>query len=181
MGSADRFLVGAIWVVVTKALGSVGFALVSQHVHAMAPCAWCILQRLQMILGAGVALSSLVPAGRWRGALLAGASAIFLSGLGAALYQVLVASKVQGCAFSVAARIVDALRLESLSPALFQIQAGCAESEAALFGLPYGVWSGLAFLGLAIACGALAVRCWQVRSPADRRVGRQALPEPRME
>ncbi|MDP1194581.1 disulfide bond formation protein B, partial [Klebsiella pneumoniae] len=66
------------------------------------------------------------------------------AGLTAAVFQHEVASQTASCAMGLADKIVTALNLEDLWPAVFMITANCAEAAAYRFiGLPYEVWSGL--------------------------------------
>ena len=71
-------------------------------------------------------------------------------GLTAAVFQHEVASQTASCAMGLADKIVTALDLEDLWPAVFMITANCAEAAAYRFiGLPYEVWSGLLFAAMA--------------------------------
>ena len=72
------------------------------------------------------------------------------AGLTAAVFQHEVASQTASCAMGLADKIVTALDLEDLWPAVFMITANCAEAAAYRFiGLPYEVWSGLLFAAMA--------------------------------
>ena len=60
------------------------------------------------------------------------------------------ASQSASCAMGLAEKILTALNLEELWPPVFMATANCADAAAArLIGLPYEVWSGLLFAGLA--------------------------------
>ena len=79
------------------------------------------------------------------------------AGLTAAVFQHEVASQTASCAMGLADKIVTALNLEDLWPAVFMITANCAEAAAYRFiGLPYEVWSGLLYI-LTAATALLAL------------------------
>ena len=84
-------------------LGSVAFAVFSQHVLGMMPCAWCVFQRLIFILIALVCLlvnfsKSLL----YQKILAALAVALSVGGMVAAWYQFSVASVSFSCDMSFA-------------------------------------------------------------------------------
>lgn len=137
-------------------LAGLAAALFSQHVLGMAPCAWCVLQRM---LCAAIALVSLgglafrhcaIARRVAGGAALAGA----IGGVVAALYQHNVAAKQFSCDLSFADRVVTGSGLDTLMPSVFGIYATCAESAVNLLGIPYEFWS----LMLFVVMGVLALR-----------------------
>lgn len=131
---------------------AVGVALVAQHQFGVKPCPWCVLQRgLFLLIGAFSLLGWAVQARRGlRQAALVVVLVLCAAGLTAAVFQHEVASQNASCALGLADRIVTALNLEELWPSVFMITANCAEAAAyRLLGLPYEVWSGLLFAGLA--------------------------------
>jgi protein dithiol:quinone oxidoreductase len=134
------------------AFGSLAAALISQHVYDMQPCAWCVLQRL-IFLAIGVfALLGLV----WRGAAGSRVSATFglllaVAGIAAAIWQHFVAAKSASCNLTLADRVVGATRLDQLLPDVFEARASCADAAVNLLGIPYAMWSALAFALCAIA------------------------------
>lgn len=131
---------------------AVGVALVAQHQFGVKPCPWCVLQRgLFLLIGAFSLLGWLVQARRGlRQAALVVVLVLCAAGLTAAVFQHEVASQNASCALGLADKIVTALNLEELWPSVFMITANCAEAAAyRLLGLPYEVWSGLLFAGLA--------------------------------
>jgi disulfide bond formation protein DsbB len=69
--------------------------------------------------------------------------ALLLSGLGiaAAIYQHEGAAKLASCDLTLADKVVNALGLESLWPAMFQVTASCADAHVTMLGLPYERWS----------------------------------------
>jgi len=153
------------------------FALIAQHLWSMLPCAWCIVQRIDVIL---LLLTSLV------GALLArvapraapGLSALCMLGLAggglwSAWHQHSVAAKQLSCAFTWADRTLMRLALDTRWPDMFQVQATCADAaQSRLLGLPFELWSAAWFavvLALAVRTLHLAV---QPRSKIpERQVG----------
>jgi disulfide bond formation protein DsbB len=142
------------WLVLLVSLGAVGAALVSQHVFDMQPCPWCVLQRLIFVALALAALLGLL----WRslvGRRVAAALGIVLAALGAAsaLWQHAVAARSASCNLTLADRVIGALQLDALLPAVFAATASCADAAVQLLGLPYEYWSLALFsmLGLALA------------------------------
>ncbi len=136
-------------------LAAVGFALVSQHVFGMQPCAWCVLQRL--ILLAIAAVCSLAGTGwgsamvRRLGAALAGLLA--LCGITAAWYQYSVASQSFSCAQTFADRFIAGSGLDAALPWLFGIYASCMDARVRLLGVEYALWG----LMLFVLCALLAL------------------------
>lgn len=131
---------------------AVGAALVAQHGFDMQPCPWCILQRIVFIaIGVVCAIGALF-ASRGGGA-AAGALALMLAlaGGAAALWQHFVAAKSASCNLTLADRIIGALGLESLLPALFQVTASCADAAATVAGVAFEFWSLALFVLLALA------------------------------
>ncbi|MFM7532853.1 MAG: disulfide bond formation protein B [Rubrivivax sp.] len=140
------------------ALAGVAAALVSQHLFDMQPCAWCVLQRLLFLLIALVALAGLL---RREPALRVSASAavvaLALAGVGAALWQHLVAAASPSCRLTLADRIVSGLGLDALLPDVFAARASCAEASVSMLGVPYALWSlALFVLTAALAASAAA-------------------------
>lgn len=137
-----------LWGVAILALFSVGVALVSQYQYDMRPCPWCILQRLIFLVVAAVCIVAALSRSR---ALRIGLSMLgvllCLAGMAAALYQNLVASKLESCALTLADRILTALGVEAWWPWLLAIQGSCADAAVDLLGLPYELWS-LALFGV---------------------------------
>lgn len=123
-------------------IGGVLIALLGQHVFGMRPCAWCILQRFIFLLLGLVCIVGSVLHAAWDRRAMAGL-ALVLSGLGiaAAIYQHEVAAKLASCNLTLADKVVNALRLESLWPAMFQVTANCADAHVTMLGLPYERWS----------------------------------------
>ncbi len=140
------------------ALSAVGVALLTQHVGGMMPCPWCVLQRLQLVAIAAIALLGVLTT---RPALQkASAAGVFLlaaSGLAAALWQHFVAAATASCNMTLADRIVGGLGLDGLLPEVFAAYASCADAAVKIVGLPYEFFSGALFVFLA----ALAVWAWR--------------------
>ena len=137
--------------VAALAVGVVVAALVSQHAYAMEPCPWCVLQRLIFLAIAAFAVLGLV----WRGpagSRVAGTFALLLAvaGIAAALWQHFVAAKSASCNLTLADRVMNATQLDRLLPDVFEARANCAEAAVDLLGVPYAIWSALAFLVCAI-------------------------------
>ncbi|CAM4000884.1 disulfide bond formation protein B [Roseateles saccharophilus] len=131
---------------------AVGVALVAQHQFGVKPCPWCVLQRLIFLaIGTFSLLGWLVqPRRSLRQAALVVVLMLCAAGLTAAVFQHEVASQSASCAMGLADKIVTVLNLEDLWPSVFMITANCAEAAAYRFiGLPYEIWSGLLFVGMA--------------------------------
>ncbi len=157
---------------------ALGWALFAQHGLGMLPCAWCIVQRIDVIL---LLVVSLVGARLSRVAPRAapGVSALIVLSLAAggglaAWHQHTVAAKQLSCAFTWADRTLMALGLENWWPAVFQVQASCADAaQATLLGWPFELWSA-AWFGVCVLWSlrilALALR------PRSQLVHRSGLP-----
>lgn len=124
--------------------GSVGAALISQHMYGYQPCAWCVFQRFIFLsigffsfFGFVMKVNITVPI-----------IAIVLACLGqyVAVYQFFVASKSFDCSLSFAENFVKTLSLDRILPGMFEIRALCADSVKPLLGINYEIWSYLAFL-----------------------------------
>lgn len=128
------------------------FALISQHVFDMQPCAWCVLQRLIFLMIAAICLlvnfsSSLLY--QKIIALLAAITAI--SGIVSAWYQYSVASVTFSCDMTFADRFISrTLGLDEALPWLFGIYATCMDAAVELFGIEYSIWSLVLFAVIAI-------------------------------
>lgn len=136
------------------AFASVAIALVTQHAFGMEPCAWCIVQRVLMIIAALAAATAALLRVR-RGparAAVAVALAAAGAGLSAAAWQQGVASQSLSCARTLADRVLQGSGLPYLWPAVFEATASCADANQPLLGLPYAAWSGLVFLAIALLC-----------------------------
>lgn len=137
------------------AIASIAVALVTQHVYGMEPCPWCIVQRVLMIVvavAAAVAAVLRVRRGAARPA-VAVALVAALAGLAAAAWQQGFAAQSLSCARTFADRVLQGSGLPLAWPAMFEATASCAEANQPLLGLPYAVWSGAAFLMIALLCG----------------------------
>lgn len=139
-------------------IAAVGFALFSQYVLQMAPCAWCVLQRL--ILLAIAAVCGLAGTG-WGSRLVHRLGAILtlvLSVLGmlAAWYQYSVASASFSCAQTLADRLISGSGLDASMPWLFGIYASCMDARVELLGIEYALWGMIVFA----LCAVLALWVW---------------------
>ena len=146
-GRVDAAL-GAIFVFCVAAVAG---ALVSQYRFGMDPCPWCILQRAiycAIGIAALIGLAWRRPAGRLTGAVLA--LLLALAGMAAALWQHFVAAASQSCNLTLADRIMNATRLPTLLPEVFEPRASCADAAVSLFGVSYDLWSFAGFVLLAV-------------------------------
>ena len=136
------------------ALAGVTLALIGQYGFDMRPCPWCILQRLTFV---AIALLCLLGAALPLRRVAAGLAIVLaLLGSSAALYQHFVAAKSPSCNLTLADKIIDGLRLESLLPSLFQITGSCADAAVSVLGVPFEFWSlGLFIVLLIVALPVL--------------------------
>ena len=146
-GSSVRWLAA----IALLSVGAVAAALVSQHVYDMQPCPWCVLQRGIFAMIALACVLGLL----WRSAAgrITSASLIFLlsaSGVAAAAWQNFVAAKSASCNLTLADKIVSALKLDTLLPAVFSATASCADAAVNLLGVPYAFWAMGLFAVLAL-------------------------------
>jgi protein dithiol:quinone oxidoreductase len=140
----------------------VGLALVLQHGFSMKPCAWCTFQRLlYLVLGVLLLIASRVVMARNPNlktgvALALVAELIAAGGLWAALHQHFVASASASCDLTLADRVIMAVDLDKLLPWLFKASAACDQANMPLLGLPFALWSALAF-GLLMLIALLGI------------------------
>ena len=139
-------------VIAAASVSAVLAALVSQHVFDMQPCPWCVLQRAifcAIALAAAVGFLWRVAAGR----VLAGGLVLLLglSGVASSLWQHFQAAASASCNLTLADKIISALKLDSLLPAVFLATANCADAAVNLLGVPYDFWSLGLFALLALA------------------------------
>jgi disulfide bond formation protein DsbB len=136
-------------------LAAVGFALISQHVFGMQPCAWCVLQRLILLAIAAVCLLTGTGWGSTVVSRLGAALAALLALAGgvAAWYQYTVASHSFSCEQTFADRLIAGSGLDAALPWLFGIYASCMDARVSLLGVEYALW-GLVLFAL---CGILAL------------------------
>ena len=151
----QRALFGAALAV---GLGAVGAALYTQQVMDMQPCPWCVLQRLEFLAIALVALPGVLLRARLAQRVAAGLMLLLgLTGVATALWQHFVAASSTSCNLTLADQIVRGLGLDELWPPVFAAYASCADAATRLLGVPYEFWSLLLFAALATAA-ALALR-----------------------
>ncbi len=135
----SRTLLGGLAILAYAALG---FALFSQYVLGMQPCAWCILQRI-ICLAIGIIATVGWFVQRRPVLQLAGLLTLLLAagGIMAAWYQRTVAANQFSCDLTFADRFVTVSGLDRLAPQLFGIYATCAESATSLLGIRYEFWT----------------------------------------
>lgn len=133
-------------------LASVAFALFSQHVLGMLPCAWCVFQRLIFIVIAIVCLlvnfsGSVI----YQKVLALIAAILSVGGIIAAWYQYSVASVSFSCDMTFADVFMSRQTgLDAAVPWLFGIYATCMDAAVDLFGVEYAVWALLLFAAIFI-------------------------------
>jgi protein dithiol:quinone oxidoreductase len=129
----------------------VALALVLQHGFEMRPCAWCTFQRLiYLIAGILLLLASRVVMARNPNLIVGVSLALVVElvaagGLWAALHQHFVASASASCDLTLADRVVMVMDLDKLLPWMFKANASCDQANIPLLGLPFALWSAMAF------------------------------------
>jgi len=141
-------------------LAALGLALVSQHVFNMPPCAWCVLQRLILLVTAVVCLLGNVLPGAAKRVVAALAAALSIAGLVAAWYQYTVASEMVSCDRTFADIFMSKTTgLDGMAPWLFGIYATCMDAKVTVLGVEYVLWAMALFIVLLIfSCFALIGR-----------------------
>lgn len=144
---------GMLALIAIVSLAAVGGALLAQHGFGMAPCPWCIFQRVIYLAIAAVALIGwALPARTGVLPTALGVLALALGGIAAAVFQHQVAARDASCAFTLADRFLTTTGLETAAPWLFQVTATCIDAAShRLLGLPFEVWSGLLYTLIALA------------------------------
>jgi len=156
--SATAFLLGSrprLHLLAWISLLAVGVALLSQYVFDMAPCAWCVFQRLLYLLIAlvcwlGLWFGRLLDCPRVRQSACALAALLALGGVLAAWYQHTVAANMFSCAQTFADRFMVASGLDEYLPGLFGIFATCMDARVQVLGVEYALWSLTLFALLAV-------------------------------
>lgn len=155
----SAFFSDRLALIATLCLAAVGVALVSQHVFDMAPCAWCVFQRLIYL---AIALICIVLKVIGRGSagtvLVAGflSTALAAAGVAAAWYQYTVASNLFTCDLTFADRFMVNSGLDASIPWLFGIYASCMDARVNVLGIEYALWS-LALFVVVGLLGTLAI------------------------
>ncbi len=138
---------------------AVGLALLGQYGFEMRPCPWCILQRLIFIVIGVIALLGALLGSRLVRIGVAGLVGVLaVLGAAAALWQHGVAAKSSSCNLTLADKILNALGVEALLPALFQITANCADSAVKVLGIAFEHWSLALFAVLALLAASTVLR-----------------------
>jgi protein dithiol:quinone oxidoreductase len=155
----DRHTTRLLWAMSGACVIGLVLALLAQHVWDMAPCPWCILQRLVYVVIAVVCAAAALVRSRWVRVPLAAVSLLLaISGVAAAWYQHHVAAESFSCNLTLADKIVSGLRLDAMMPAVFSATASCAEAAVSVFGVPFAYWSLAMFVLLGAAAAAVVGR-----------------------
>lgn len=127
---------------------AVCFALYSQHYLGMRPCAWCVLQRLILIVIAIISLlaSSKVLNNKIKQILTVLAGIASIAGIVAAWYQYSVAAQMFSCAQTFADKFITASGLDVAMPWLFGVYATCMDARVSLLGIEYAIWGLILFV-----------------------------------
>jgi len=149
--------------VAVMAFGAVALALLLQHGFGYEPCPWCTLQRLiYLLIGLAAAIALLLRGAR-RFALAAAALVPLaaIAGAFSAWHQHTVSARSDSCALTFADRLMSALWLPELWPAMFEARARCDEANLPWLGVPFSLWSLAMFVALAV----LGLRAFRSRPP----------------
>ena len=137
---------------ITLSLGALLIALASQHFFAMRPCAWCVFQRLLLLVILAFSIFGYLVASltlRFLSLFFGALSALTaLGGIAAAWYQYTVAAKLFSCDMTFADRFMTQSGLESSLPWLFGIYGSCMDATVYVLGLEYAIWALLLFVAL---------------------------------
>lgn len=141
-------------------LVAVGFALFCQYFLDMPPCAWCVLQRLILLIIAAVCLlANFFRSGIAKKIFSLITGGLSVCGVLSAWYQYSVASVMFSCDMTFADRFMaKTTGLDAAVPWLFGIYATCMDARAELFGVEYAIWSLLLFAVIVIASLAVLFR-----------------------
>lgn len=133
-------------------LAGLSIALISQHGFGMQPCAWCVLQRLILIvctLFAAIGFFINKCSISTKTASILGFIAGAL-GIVSAWYQYSVASNLFSCAQTFADKFMLFSKLDKIMPWMFGIYATCADAKVTLIGIEYAVWGLILFSLLSV-------------------------------
>jgi disulfide bond formation protein DsbB len=127
-------------------------ALISQYQYDMAPCAWCVFQRLIYLTISVVclALACTSPNRLKLSVSYALVLSLSLGGVASAWYQAQVASNSFSCAQTFADQVMTKTGLDAGMPWLFGIYASCMDARIKVFGLEYAYWSLILFALIAL-------------------------------
>lgn len=139
-------------IVMLLSLLGLGIALVSQYVFNMQPCAWCVLQRLILIVCAVLAAVGFFINRCFISSKLASILGMIagLSGITAAWYQYSVASNLFSCAQTFADKFILTTKLDAIMPWFFGVYATCADAKVTMLGIEYAVWGLILFSLLSV-------------------------------
>ena len=144
MNISTVFSTKALHTISALCVAALVFALVSQHVFGMQPCAWCVLQRLIFVLIAVVCWVGLL-AGHLAAWLRRVAALLTLglsiAGITAAWYQYTVAAHMFSCDLTFADRFMVQSGLDANVPWVFGIFASCMDARVSILGIEYALWS----------------------------------------
>lgn len=138
--------------IVFLSVAALAVALMSQHFAGMRPCAWCVFQRVIVIMIGLSALLGLVAGRICQLAARASSAVVTVLGLGgivAAWYQYSVAAVQFSCDQTFADRFMTASGLDAAVPWLFGIYATCMDARVDLLGIEYALWALALFIIMA--------------------------------
>ena len=134
-------------------VGSLLAALLAQHIFDMYPCAWCVLQRLILVIIAALALLGIIGFKvRWfRRLMFLLTMLASAAGVWAAWHQMTVAAKLFSCDQTLADRLISSSGFDASLPWLFGIYATCMDASVSVLGLDFAAWALILFAVLLLA------------------------------
>ena len=147
---------------------AIAFALISQHSFDLAPCAWCVFQRLLfLLLALWSGLAWAVSSHQFKVMFSSLAVLTAAGGVASALYQLNLVAQQFSCAQTFADVFMTQSKLESTLPWLFGIYATCVDASVKLLGIEYAAWGLMLFVILALAAAKASMLNYRLlRNPS---------------
>ncbi|HLS17926.1 MAG TPA: disulfide bond formation protein B [Paenalcaligenes sp.] len=143
-------------------------ALFAQHVLGMAPCAWCVFQRLILLVACFFALLAFITHQKQynKTATTIGLLLVIntITGMVSSWHQYTVAANQFSCALTFADKAITQLGLDRAWPKVFGIYASCMDAKVNFLGLDFALWSFNLFIVLTAAGLAALWMQWRQHS-----------------
>lgn len=151
-------------IVALLSLAALCVAMISQHYFGMQPCAWCVLQRLILVVICVLAILGSFFGFALRKFFALITAVLSICGIVAAWYQYTVASHMFSCDMTFADKFMSqTTRLDSMAPWLFGIYASCMDAKVSVLGIDYAIWGMILF----VICCALSLLVLFGKRPAQ--------------
>lgn len=149
------------WLIATAlaCFSLLGGAVYFQYAYYMYPCPWCVIQRYAFaVIGLICLVTAFLPATAVKHSAALG-TLIALLGIGAAGWLIWVqAHPSVSCGIDPVETSLNKFPTAKLLPFLFKANGICTTEYDPILGLSMPQWSLLAFIGIAIVLGILALR-----------------------